>query len=77
MFSRNQRTLSTRTKFRELRFSELTGQPAQGGGYRDPIEVAREKTDWILENHYPEPLADEQKAELDRLLRAAEGELGK
>jgi trimethylamine--corrinoid protein Co-methyltransferase len=66
----------TRKMFRELRFSELTGQPQQGGGYRDPIEVAREKTDWILEHHHPEPLAEEQQAELDRILQAAERELG-
>jgi trimethylamine--corrinoid protein Co-methyltransferase len=66
----------TRRKFRELQFSELAGQPAPGGGFRDPIEVAREKTDWILDNHYPEPLAVEQQAELKRILRAAEDELG-
>jgi trimethylamine--corrinoid protein Co-methyltransferase len=67
----------TRRKMRELESSELTGQPKEGGGYRDPIEVAREKTDWILKNHHPEPLAEEQKAELARILQAAEGELGK
>jgi trimethylamine--corrinoid protein Co-methyltransferase len=66
----------TRRLYRSLEFSELTGQPAQGGGYRDPIEVAREKTDWILENHHPEPLAEEQQVELDRILQAAERELG-
>jgi trimethylamine--corrinoid protein Co-methyltransferase len=67
----------TRTQYRRLEFSELTAQPKEAGGYRDPIEVAREKTDWILENHHPEPLADEQQAELDRILQAAESELGK
>jgi trimethylamine--corrinoid protein Co-methyltransferase len=66
----------TRRKLREFRFSELTGQPKEGGGYRDPIKVAREKTDWILENHHPEPLADEQRAELDRILKSADEELG-
>ena len=65
----------TRKAFRDLRFSELTGQPAQGGGYRDPIVVARERTDWILENHHPTPLADEQKSELSRILQAADREL--
>ena len=65
----------TRKMFRSLRFSELMGQPAQGGGYRDPIQVAREKTDWILENHQPEPLAEGQKSELARILRAADREL--
>jgi trimethylamine--corrinoid protein Co-methyltransferase len=66
----------TRHKFRELQFSELTSQPKKGGGYRDPIEVAREKTDWILENHHPEPLTDEQQAELARILQAADREFG-
>ncbi len=64
----------TRQKFRELEWSDLSGQPAEGGGFRDPIEVAREKTDWILDNHHPEPLPDEQRAELARILRAADRE---
>ena len=64
----------TRRKFRELELSELSGQPKEGGGFRDPIEVAREKTDWILANHHPEPLPDEQRAELARILRAADRE---
>ena len=65
----------TRRHIRKLDFSDLTAQPQEGGGYRDPIEVAREKTDWILENHHPEPLLDEQRSELDRILQAAEREL--
>jgi trimethylamine--corrinoid protein Co-methyltransferase len=65
----------TRRKIRDLQFSDLTAQPRPGGGYRDPIQVAREKTDWILENHHPEPLAPEQQAELGRILHAAEREL--
>ena len=65
----------TRRHIRQLEFSELTAQPRDGGGYRDPIEVAREKTDWILENHHPAPLSDGQRSELDRILRAAEREL--
>jgi trimethylamine--corrinoid protein Co-methyltransferase len=64
----------TRQKFRELEWSDITGQPKEGGGFRDPIEVAREKTDWILENHHPEPLLDEQMAELARILQAADRE---
>jgi trimethylamine--corrinoid protein Co-methyltransferase len=66
----------TRRKFREFRFSELTGQPQEGGGFRDPIEVAREKTEWILDNHHPEPLDRSQQVELERILEAAERELG-
>jgi trimethylamine--corrinoid protein Co-methyltransferase len=64
----------TRRHIRDFEFSELSGQPKDGGGFRDPIEVAREKTDWILENHHPEPLPAEQKVELNRILRAADKE---
>jgi trimethylamine--corrinoid protein Co-methyltransferase len=66
----------TRRNMRKLGYSELTAQPTPGGGYRDPIEVAREKTDWILENHHPEPLDEAQQAEFKHILQAAEQELG-
>ena len=66
----------TRTNMRKRRFSDITRQLGPDGSIRDPIEVAREKTDWILESHNPEPLAEEQQAELDRILQAAERELG-
>jgi hypothetical protein len=60
-----------------LEFSDLVFQPKKGGGgYRDPIEMAREKTEWILENHNPEPLPELQQAELKRILRTAEREIG-
>jgi trimethylamine--corrinoid protein Co-methyltransferase len=66
----------TRTNLRKRQFSDITRQLGPDGTFRDPIEVAREKIDWILENHQPEPLAKEQKAEFDRILQAAERELG-
>ncbi len=66
----------TRTHLRQRQFSQLTGQPRPGGGYRDPLEVAREKVDWILANHQPQPLEDAQKAELTRILKAADQEKG-
>lgn len=62
----------TREQMRALEFSELTSQPRQGGGYENPIELAREKTGWILANHHPEPLAEDQQVELRRILQAAE-----
>jgi trimethylamine--corrinoid protein Co-methyltransferase len=65
----------TRQHLRQLEFSELTAQPREGEGYRDPIEVAREKTEWILEHHHPEPLEEAQQAELKRILHAADREL--
>jgi hypothetical protein len=61
---------------RRLRFSGLTSQPSEGGGYQDVFEVARSKVTWILENHHPEPLRQEQQAELTRILQAADRELG-
>lgn len=65
----------TRHHMRKLEFSDLAAQLSEGGGYRDPVVVAREKTDWILENHRPEPLEERQAAELTRILEAAESEL--
>lgn len=66
----------TRDHMRQRQFSDLVAQPLAGGGYRDPIEVARGKTEWILENHRPQPLDQAQQAELTRILTAAEQELG-
>jgi trimethylamine--corrinoid protein Co-methyltransferase len=67
----------TRDQMRRLEFSDVVFQPKKGGGgYRDPIEVAREKTDWILKNHEPEPLAEIQRSELKRILQSAEREIG-
>jgi trimethylamine--corrinoid protein Co-methyltransferase len=44
------------------------------GKYRDPVEYAREKVAWILENHHPEPLPTEIQNELDKILASAEKE---
>jgi trimethylamine--corrinoid protein Co-methyltransferase len=65
----------TRDYFRKLEFSEVVHVYNNAGGYQDPIEVAREKTKWILENHHPEPLSDVQKTELNRILQVADKEL--
>lgn len=65
----------TREHFRKLNFSDILHVPKPGGGYHDPIEKAREKTNWILENHNPEPLSEIQKTEINRILKAAEQEL--
>jgi len=65
----------TREYFRKLDFSEVQRVPAKDGKYRDVVEVAREKTDWILENHHPEPLSEKQQAELTKIIKAAEKEL--
>jgi trimethylamine--corrinoid protein Co-methyltransferase len=66
----------TRTHLRRRQFSDLVAQSHPNGGYRDPVEVAREKAEWILEHHQPEPLDRAQQAELERILEAADHELG-
>jgi trimethylamine--corrinoid protein Co-methyltransferase len=65
----------TREYMRKLNFSDVVYIPEKDGGYRDVLEVAREKTDWILMNHHPEPLSDSQQSELNRILQAADKEL--
>jgi trimethylamine--corrinoid protein Co-methyltransferase len=65
----------TRDYFRKLGFSEIVHVADTGGSYRDPLEVAKERTDWILENHHPEPLSENQQSELTRIIEAAERQL--
>jgi len=65
----------TREHLRKLGYSEVVYTPDMDGKYRNPIEMAREKTDWILENHHPTPLSDHQQAELNRILKSADKEL--
>lgn len=65
----------TRDYLRKFEFSDVVLVPEKDGSYRDPIEMAREKTDWILENHHPEPLSEHQQTELNRILKAADKEL--
>ena len=67
----------TREYFRKLEFSDVVHIPDEGCDYRDPLEVAREKTGWILKNHHPEPLDEAQQTEFQRILQAAERELGR
>ena len=45
---------------------------AEGRRWRDPVEVSREAITWILENHKPEPLPNEVKLELKKILAAAD-----
>jgi trimethylamine--corrinoid protein Co-methyltransferase len=66
----------TRTHMRTSLRRGLPHEPAPEGGYRDPVEVAREKVAWIRANHHPEPLETAQQAELARILAAADREIG-
>jgi trimethylamine--corrinoid protein Co-methyltransferase len=45
------------------------------GQYRDPVDYAREKVGWILENHHPDPPSEVVQKEIDRILKAADKEL--
>ena len=64
----------TRQRIRDFEWSDISDELDQSGSLRDPIEVAREKTGWILENHHPQPLPEDQQAELTRILAAADKE---
>jgi trimethylamine--corrinoid protein Co-methyltransferase len=66
----------TRENMRRRVFSPLTMQPEPNGGFRDPVEVAREKVSSILQNHHPEPLPEIQQKEIAHILAAADRELG-
>ena len=60
----------TREYLRKLEFSEVV--LASLGREMDAIAFAKEKTDWILQNHVPQPLAEDQQAELKRIIQSAE-----
>ncbi len=66
----------TRDHLRRLRFSELTSQAASNGDFRDPVQLASQKVDWIIENHHPQPLDDHQRAEFEQILASAEKKFG-
>jgi len=66
----------TRENLKRRKYSELTAQADLSGKMRNPVEVAREKVDWILSNHHPQPLDAAQQAEFTRILAAADREIG-
>jgi len=66
----------TRDNLKHRKYSELTEQANPSGEMREPAEVAREKVDWILSNHHPQPLDAAQKVELTSILDAADREIG-
>jgi trimethylamine--corrinoid protein Co-methyltransferase len=67
----------TREHIRTAMVRGLTHQLDSMGRYRDPVECAREKVAWILENHHPEPPSAEEEREIDRILATADRELKK
>ena len=66
----------TRQNLHSRIFSDLTMQPSQNNGFRDPVEVAKDRVDWILKNHHPEPLDHAQQKELSSILAAADKDFG-
>jgi trimethylamine--corrinoid protein Co-methyltransferase len=62
----------TRKHMRDAMKRGLTHQTGPDGHYREPREVAIEKTKWILAHHQPAPLEAATQAELNRLLAAAD-----
>jgi trimethylamine--corrinoid protein Co-methyltransferase len=67
----------TRKFMRTAMVRGVIHQLDETGQYKDPSEYAREKVKWILENHQPEPPAEEVQKEIDRILKAADKELRK
>jgi trimethylamine--corrinoid protein Co-methyltransferase len=65
----------TRLHMRQALKPSLAHEAGPDGKYRDPVEVARDKVDWILKNYQPEPLDEMQRVELARILSAADREL--
>jgi trimethylamine:corrinoid methyltransferase-like protein len=66
----------TREKLKQRAYSGLTGQVDRSGLVRDPLDVARQKVELILKHHHPQPLEAAQRAELTRILAAADREIG-
>jgi trimethylamine--corrinoid protein Co-methyltransferase len=66
----------TRLHMRDAMKRAITHQVGPDGKYLDARQVAIEKTKWILENHQPEPLQENQKKELRRILSLADQALG-
>lgn len=66
----------TRKKLREFEYAErgLSLDASEDG--QSTLKYALEKTEWILENHHPEPLEESKKKELNKILKAADKELG-
>lgn len=66
----------TRKYMRTSMKRTILHQLDSAGKYRNPLEYARERVSWILENHQPEPLDKAIQDELGRILVAADNELG-
>jgi trimethylamine--corrinoid protein Co-methyltransferase len=66
----------TRKHMRQAMQRAITQQLDPQGSYKVAIDAAREKFNWIFENHNPEPLETSLRKELARLLDHAGKALG-
>ena len=67
--------LSQKHTRKNMRTSMVRGvihQLDESGKYKDPAVYARERVQWILENHHPEPPSAHIQKEIDKILRSAE-----
>lgn len=65
----------TRENLRKFEYAERGLSLNAGDNGQSALKYALEKTEWILENHHPEPLEEEKQAELTKILKAADKEL--
>jgi trimethylamine--corrinoid protein Co-methyltransferase len=65
----------TRKHMRTGMVRGVNHQLDSSGSYREPVEYAREKVEWILENHHPDPPSADVQKEIDRILAAADKKL--
>ena len=80
-FEVNQQTLAfdretakaSRTMMRQESILYEDGK-AEGRKWRDPVKVARETISWILENHKPEPISEDVKNEIRKIVETADND---
>ncbi len=65
----------TRKNMRTSMVRGVSHQLDKMGKYRKPSEYARERIQWILDNHHPEPPPDDVQKEINRILKTADKEL--
>jgi trimethylamine--corrinoid protein Co-methyltransferase len=65
----------TREHMRRNFVPGLTSEPCESGGYRDPVDVARDRARDILEHYEPDPLNEDKAAALRSILATADAEL--
>ena len=65
----------TRRHMREAVRPAITHETGPDGAYRDALEVAREKAEWLWREYEPQPLEADKAAEMAKILAAADAEL--